>query len=152
MISVELLHHTPIEIVAIATAEPYNSKPSEGLVERVFVTGHRSIARHSIAVFRIKDISQSALRQLSRHPHINLTVGSTRYIDMSNTSTYTPSTFKGREDMKKVYEDAINNAMKSYRELKRMENEYDLKDISKLVLPLASTTHLTLSGNCQALS
>ena len=82
MSKVTLLHYTPIDPIIKATAMPYQSKESTGLVKRVFDSNHRSVVRHGMASFLIEGVSQSLLRQISRHPHLNLTVKSTRYCNM----------------------------------------------------------------------
>ena len=87
---IELLHYTPIEPLIRATSMPYQSKGSKGLVKRVWDSGHRSIARHGMASFLIEDVSQSLLRQISRHPHLNLTVKSTRSCHLPDAHVYVP--------------------------------------------------------------
>jgi thymidylate synthase (FAD) len=139
---IELLHYTPIEPIIKATAMPYQSKENKGLVKRVFESGHRSIVRHGMASFLVKDVSQSLLRQISRHPHINLTVKSTRYCDMSDTNFYIPD-IEYEADLKKI--------MVIYKKWKDYEGNEKEVDVAKQFLPLASTTDLVVSGNYQAL-
>lgn len=169
MSKITLLHYTPIEPIAKATAMPYRSKPTKGLVSRVFDSGHRSVVRHGMASFLIEGVSQSLLRQISRHPHINLTVKSSRYCDMGDTDIYTP--IENIKKLEKVVEKAIllnsgddvhidlareyNNDMSDvldiYKRWKRMEGEVKDIDVAKLFLPLGSTMDLVVSGNYQAL-
>lgn len=151
---VELLHYTPIEPIVKATAMPYQSKESKGLVKRVWDSGHRSIARHGMASFIIKDISQSLLRQISRHPHLNLTVKSTRYCDMSDADVYIPDILTDKDKLMLQYEyiEDMEIIMKIYNKWKDYEKlNKNLEDVAKLTLPLASTTDLVVSGNYQAL-
>ena len=150
---IELLYHVPVEILAIATGMPYQSEPTNGLVKRVFQSQHRSIARHAMAVFIVKDISQSLLRQISRHPHINLTVKSSRYCDMSDVGFYVPekALAKMGEDKREKYIEDMNQVMNKYREWKMLEGEEKDLDVSKLFLPLGSYTDYVFSGNYQAL-
>ena len=65
MAKITLLHYTPIEPIMKATAMPYQSKESKGLVKRVFDSGHRSVVRHGMAGFLIEGVSQSLPRQIS---------------------------------------------------------------------------------------
>lgn len=166
---VTLLNHTPIEPLMEATAMPYQSRKTKGLVKRVFGIGHRSIARHGMAIFLVEDVSQSLLRQISRHPHLNLTVKSTRYCDMTNTDVYLPipninelqrmrydqlqakfgDNFK--LDLAEEYENDMNDIMEIYKKWKYYEGDNAEVDVAKLFLPLASTTDLVVSGNYQAL-
>lgn len=155
---VTLLHYTPIEPLIKATAMPYQSKESNGLVKRVFDTGHKSVVRHGMASFLIEDVSQSLLRQISRHPMLNLTVKSSRYCDMSNTEIYTPI-----KNLKKIesgvldgylieeYKEDMDLIMSIYKKWKDYEGKEKEIDVAKLFLPLASTTDLVVSGNYQAL-
>lgn len=161
---IELLDFTSIEVLAQATSMPYQSKPTNDLVKRVFDTGHRSVVRHGMAVFLIKDISQSLLRQISRHPHINLTVKSSRYCDMSNVDYYIPiqglkniwgvntdNTDEKFEDIYEDYKSDMTLIMQIYRKWKNKEKGQKEVDVAKMFLPLASNTDIVLSGNYQAL-
>lgn len=148
---IELLDFTPVRVLTIATAEPYQSNASEKLVERVWNSGHRSIARHGMAVFKVTDVSQSLLRQLSRHPHINLTVKSSRYCNMSNAPVVLPPFLKdedideyisGYETTRKIYRYWLNHP-----EYTKEQG----RELAKLHLSLGSTTDLVVSGNYQAL-
>lgn len=152
MAKITLLHYTPIEPIIKATAMPYQSKESKGLVKRVFDSGHRSVARHGMASFLIEDVSQSLLRQISRHPHLNLTVKSTRYCDMQGADIYVPNKIAKNTDDYNQYLYDMGTIMKIYSKWKN-EYEGDEKevDVAKLFLPLASTTDLVLSGNYQSL-
>lgn len=147
---IELLHHTPIETIAKATSMPYRSKPSNKLVENVWNANHRSIARHGMAVFSVKGISQSLLRQLSRHPHINLSVTSTRYCDMNGSDIYVPNEVY-KQNRYDEYVSDMGHIMQTYSKWKDYEGEKKEADMAKMFLPLASTTDLVLSGNYQAL-
>lgn len=167
--NIKLLHYTPIEVLATATAQPYQSNPSNNLVKRVFDTGHRSVVRHGMASFLITDVSQSLLRQISRHPHINLTVKSSRYCDMSNSEYTVPeqglkdiwginskeklenNNFNNYEDLYKDYCRDMNTIMNIYIKWKELENNQKEVDVAKMFLPLASYTDIVLSGNYQAL-
>lgn len=153
---IELLHYTPAEPLIKATAMPYQSKETKGLVKRVFENGHRSVVRHGMASFLITDVSQSLLRQISRHPFINLTVKSSRYCDMSNANVYIPSKNllkmnKNYEDISNEYIDDIEKIMDIYKKWKFYEGNQKEVDVAKLFLPLASTTDLVMSANYQAL-
>lgn len=153
---IELLHYTPIEPLIKATAMPYQSKETKGLVKRVFENGHRSVVRHGMASFLITDVSQSLLRQISRHPHLNLTVKSSRYCDMSNANVYVPldNLSKLNDSVENTIDDYIsdmNEIMDIYKKWKSREGKQKEVDVAKLFLPLASTTDLVVSGNYQAL-
>lgn len=146
---VELLHHTPIEPLIKATAMPYQSKESKGLVKRVFDSGHRSVVRHGMASFLIEDVSQSLLRQISRHPMINLTVKSSRYCNFNDVEPYIP--YNLSYDEAKEYTSDYDKVMDIYKKWKDKEGSKKEVDVAKLFLPLASTTDLVVSGNYQAL-
>lgn len=153
---IELLHYTPIEPLIKATAMPYQSRETKGLVKRVFENGHRSVVRHGMASFLITDVSQSLLRQISRHPHINLTVKSSRYCDMSDSNIYIPESNLLKlndsvEDVIDEYTFDMNKIMDIYKKWKFYEGNQKEIDVAKLFLPLASTTDLVMSGNYQAL-
>ena len=148
--NITLLHHTPIEVFIKATAMPYQSKETKRLVKRVFDTGHRSVVRHGMASFLVEGVSQSLLRQISRHPHINLTVKSTRYCDMNNADIYIPPNVEKIGNLDEYLND-MEFIMYIYKKWKSYEGEEKEVDVAKLFLPLASTTDLVMSGNYQAL-
>jgi thymidylate synthase (FAD) len=153
---IELLHYTPIEPLIKATAMPYQSKETKGLVKRVFENGHRSIVRHGMASFLITDVSQSLLRQISRHPHLNLTVKSSRYCDMGDTNVYIPENNLNKlnnsyENILDEYTFDMEKIMDIYKKWKFYEGNQKEVDVAKMFLPLASTTDLVMSGNYQAL-
>lgn len=147
---IQLLHYTPIEPIIKATAMPYQSKESRGLVKRVWNSNHRSIARHGMVSFLIEDVSQSLLRQISRHPHINLTVKSARYCNMQGADIYVPDRVIKDNKYNEYIED-MGRIMKLYSKWKEYEGDEKEVDVAKLFLPLASTTDLVVSGNYQAL-
>lgn len=150
MFRITLLHHTPIDSIVKATAMPYQSEESRGLVKRVWDSNHRSIARHGMASFLIEGVSQSLLRQVSRHPHISLMVKSTRYCDMKDSFAYTPTEVSKIGKCNEYAED-MDKIMDIYAKWKGYEGDRKEVDVAKQFLPLASTTDLVLSGNYQAL-
>jgi thymidylate synthase (FAD) len=150
-LKIELLDFTPVKVVAVATAEPYQSNASERLVRKVWDSGHRSVARHGMAVFKVTDVSQSLLRQLSRHPHINLTVKSSRYCDMSEAPVVIPPFIEDKD---------IDDYIQDYELTRTFYREWvhrpgytkeQGRELAKLHLSLGSTTDLVVSGNYQAL-
>jgi len=150
---VSMLDATSIDALVKACNQPYQSEGGEALVKRVWDSGHRSIARHGMISFEVEGVSQSLLRQLSRHPHINLTVKSSRYCDMTEEiqNGVVPPFAKETErailirnyDIACNYYEALLNAT-GYTTEQRHE-------LAKLVIPLGATLTLTLSGNYQAM-
>lgn len=147
---VTYLHHTPISVLAQATAMPYQSEPTPDLVRRVWDKGHRSIARHGMISFLVQDVSVSLLTQISRHPHINLTVQSSRYCDMSERECVVPPHVKS-EDLA-YYEHCMDIAIELYRHwnTRKGYSNKEQQEISKMFLPKASTVDMVVSGNYQA--
>ena len=130
---------------------PYQSKQSLDVVERVWESGHRSVARHGTASFLVEGVSQSLLRQLSRHPHINLTEKSSRYCDMADVEIVVPPFISMADRFE--FNDDYEKIMKIYRKWAKREgySRGQRQELAKLMLPLGSTTDLVLSGNYQAL-
>lgn len=154
---VKLIEVSGMESVRIATGEPYqtNSKNMDKIAYGVWKKGHRSITRHSIISFKVDNVSQSLLRQLSRHPHINLTVKSSRYCDMSDVGVTLPDNINKLNEvdiMKNEYENDMTVIMDTYKKWKAFEDDKGKKlDIAKQFLPLGSQTSLVVSGNIQAI-
>ena len=151
---IKLLEISGVESIRQAAVMPYQSKAKDldKLAYRVWKAGHRSIARHSNISFLVEGISQDALRQLSRHPHINLTVKSTRYCDFKDTTFFMPEWIEKSEyEHDEMFHNDFNRVMELYDKWRRIEKGYGKEDIAKLFLPLMSTTDLVMSGNIQAM-
>ena len=148
---VTLIENTSSMAVVKATAMPYQSKENLAVVGRVWDSGHRSVARHGTASFMVEGVSQSLLRQLSRHPHINLTVKSSRYCDMAEVETVVPPFISSFDRF--VFNDDYEKIMSIYKKWASREgySRSQRQELAKLMLPLGSTTDLVLSGNYQAL-
>ncbi len=148
---VSLIDCTPIDAIKKAAAMPYQNPESEMLVGRVWASGHRSIARHGMASFLVEEVSQSLLKQLSRHPHINLTVKSSRYCSFEDSIAAVPPflAFEDRLD----YSCDLNTVMAIYDRWNKKEGytKEQNRELAKMMLPLAITTDLVVSGNFQAL-
>jgi thymidylate synthase (FAD) len=149
---VELIELTSVEALARAVAKPYRSKKSKELVRKVWKSNHRSIARHSNASFDVEGISVSLLTHISRHPHINLTVESSRYSSMSHKKPVVPPFILNSSELGEYVKD-YNLIMDIVRkwENKEVLNEYQRKHTAKLFLTKNSTLDLIVSGNYQAL-
>ena len=148
---VELLFNSGIEIVEEACKIPYQTKKAKGLAKRVWNSGHRSVARHSVVVFKIEGVSQSLLRQISRHPHINLTVESSRYCDMQGNEIYVPDSIIKNVELETKYNEDMQKIKDIYSQWRLIEENIEVDDISKLFLPLGSTMEMIISGNYQAM-
>ena len=149
---IKILEISGVEAIRQAAVMPYQSKAKDldKLAYRVWKAGHRSIARHSNISFLVEGISQDALRQLSRHPHINLTVKSTRYCDFKDTTFFMPE-WIDETGLGVDFEKDFSNILETYAKWQRIEKDYDKEDTAKLFLPLMSTTDLVMSGNIQAM-
>jgi thymidylate synthase (FAD) len=151
---IKILEISGEESIKQAAMMPYQTQTKDAakLAYRVWKANHRSIARHSNISLEIKDISQDALRQLSRHPHINLTVKSTRYCDFTDTKMFMPEWVKEMPlDLKLGYEATFNHFIDIYKKWQKIEQENGQEDTAKLFLPLMSTTDLIMSANIQAM-
>ena len=150
---VELIEIGGLKGILDSAEMPYQTKSKNPvkLANRVMGYGHKSIARHSIITFRVDNVSQSCLRQISRHPHLNLTVKSSRYCDMSDVGYYVPKSLNGNKEGAKEYHEDMKTIMSIYKKWHNYEELIGLKDLSKMFLPLASQTDLIISGNIQAM-
>lgn len=148
---VRVLDITPLYPIEQACSKPYRSKASSELVERVYHAGHRSIARHAMASFDILGVSVNTLIQLSRHPHVNLTVESARFCDMAGNEFVIPPFIKP-EDLEEYIADQTS-IIKLYEKWANKEGytKKQQRELSKLFLQRAIKINLTLSGNYQAL-
>lgn len=101
--------------------------------------------------FLVQDVSVSLLTQISRHPHINLTVQSSRYCDMGKRDFVVPPFLK--DEHIKYYKDGISIIMEFYAAWREGKGYTDKEqqEISKMFLPKASTVDMVVSGNYQAM-
>jgi thymidylate synthase (FAD) len=148
---IKILEISGEESIKQAAMMPYQTQTKDAtkLAYRVWKANHRSIARHSNISLEIKDISQDALRQLSRHPHINLTVKSTRYCDFTDTNFFIPDWVE--DGLVELMVDDFDTILDIYKKWQKIEQENGQEDTAKLFLPLMSTTDLIMSANIQAM-
>lgn len=150
---IKLIEVSGQESVKCAVKMPYQTEPKniDKLIMNVWNLGHKSIARHSNIAFLVKDVSQSLLRQISRHPHINLTVKSSRYCNMAESKSYMPKWVNKDFALGHEYSEDYKTIMEIYKKWAIIEEEYQKEDTAKQFLPLCSNTDLVVSGNIQAM-
>lgn len=149
---VKLIDYSSVGVCE-SSKKPYDTVTArpDALAKRVFDLGHRSIGRHGNVVFEVDGLSQDALRQLSRHPHVNLTVKSARYCSMEDVQCFTPTWLQEIPILQLEFEKDYELIMRIYAKWRSHEEQFDKKDTAKLFLPLASTTSLYISGNFQSI-
>jgi len=81
MISIELLHYTPKEVLLTAISQPYKKESSDlNLANKIInVLKHESVAEHVQMNFLIKGVSRLELQEHMRHRISSTTCESTRY-------------------------------------------------------------------------
>lgn len=99
---VELINCTenPIETMAIAGSNCYDSSPTKGLVMHCLNSGHHSIMEFVDFHFKISGVSRSLMSQLTRHRHASFAIRSQRYCREDGFEVVMP---KGMDANKKYY-------------------------------------------------
>ena len=138
----------PIKAMAIAASKCYDSKPTEGLVDRALQSGHTSIAEHAKFEFNIKGVSRVATHQLVRKRiGFSYAQRSQRYCNEENFDYVLPSTIK-ESKYKERYVEIMKELSSFYSDMVSSDIP---KEDARFVLPNANHTTLILSNNMRSL-
>ncbi|MCS7280773.1 MAG: FAD-dependent thymidylate synthase [Desulfobacterota bacterium] len=155
-LKVELLFITPDaeRLIELAGRTAYQSfgKIKKGS-HREFVrmlrrSGHHSVLEHAYATFRISGISRACSHQLVRHRLCSFTQKSQRYVDEKNFSYVLPPSIEENSEAKKVFEEFMETAKKTYVRLKELGIK---NEDARFVLPNATETEIVLTANFREL-
>lgn len=177
--NVELLTYTqePEKIVAAAAKLCYSKSEIGTLMDnltdekvcefldRLSNLGHASPTEHASFTFGIEGVSRSFLAQISRHRIASLSVQSQRYVDMELANCIVPPEISGRDSIKELFHDAVNDAFYSYADIKdALTKEYvsagmterDAKkkaqEDARYVLPEGCSTKMIITMNARELN
>ena len=145
----KILTHTPENLIGESAKTCYASKPLEEggkdiTHQLVHGNGHLAVLRFAFVVVKIEDISRSCSDQVVRSSHLNYMVQSMRYVKASKMKFIMPKglTDEQQEMMTKNWEYAIA----TYESL---VDSGIKKEDARAVLPMNTSTNMTVSGNLQ---
>jgi len=176
-LKVILLRHTPEpeETVAMAAKLCYSAsdvgslkekikkKEQKSFVEKLMNIGHLSPIEHSSFTFAIEGISRACSHQLVRHRIASYSQQSQRYVSENRSQTepqtfdyIIPSSIFQDKDAKKVFENFMLEAQRTYDFLLKRLNEKGIKgelanQDARFVLPNAAETKIMVTMNAREL-
>lgn len=133
------------------------TRKNEDYLNHVISVGHESVLAHASATFFIEDVSRGLTHELIRSRFLAFSQESQRYVDTSQNGIALPPLVEqaGFEDAHRVMIEACADAFERYEELvsvfeSRGVPRKQAREAARAVLPNATTTSLTVSGNLRA--
>jgi thymidylate synthase (FAD) len=111
-------------------------------------SGHESVLEHAYATFRITGGSRAFTHQIVRHRLCSFSQQSQRYVDEKEFGFVVPPSVAGDEMARRLFEDAVESARKSYAELQQLGIT---REDARYVLPNAVESEIVLSANFREL-
>ena len=125
-----------------------SDKELNAILEQVVGLGHTSVIEHTAFTFAISDVSRSLTHQLVRHRIASYAQQSQRYVNLNEPNFVTPPKIEKDKDMKKAYEETMENIWEQYNKL--LELGIPAED-SRYVLPNAACTNIIVTMNARSL-
>jgi thymidylate synthase (FAD) len=126
--------------------EKWSGNDKENLIRRVVEKGHRSVLRHGVFTFMLRDVSRVLTHQLVRHTAgVAISQQSQRYTKLDDDRCYyvTPDSIKFSSFNQK-YEDTMKDLQDFYLEM--IDNDIEAED-ARFILPNATKSNIMFSGN-----
>lgn len=161
--NVELLYHTPDPERAVATAarlcyapvgakELLETMPEErmrSVLTTILESGHYSTLEHASYTFAVDGVSRALTHQLVRHRIASFNQQSQRYVKFTkDVPVVKPETIASDPEKSKIFDEAIENAVKSYQAL--LEAGVPAED-ARYLLPNAAETKIVITMNIRSL-
>lgn len=135
-----------------AASDGEGGTESDRLFRHIMRSGHASTTEHIAYTFAVEGVSRALLAQLTRHRQLSFSVQSQRYVkfgsdDKAGGFDYvTPASLEGMAA--DTYADFMTEAQRVYDALRA----YGVPaEDCRMVLPLAATCNLVLTGNLRAI-
>lgn len=141
---VELVRITvdPIEAMALAGSNCYDSMPTEKLIDQVYKSGHHTILEFAYVHFHIEGVSRALTHQLVRHRIATYAQRSQRYVKERNFEYVTPASIKQNPHALKIFEYCMRVLGTQYETL--LELDIPGED-ARFVLPNACASVIDVS-------
>ena len=125
-----------------------SEKELNAILEYVMKLGHTSVIEHTCFTFAISDVSRSLTHQLVRHRIASYAQQSQRYVNLNEPNYVVPPTIEKDKEMKKAYEETMENIWNEYNKL--LDMNIPAED-SRYVLPNATCTNIVVTMNARSL-
>jgi len=161
--SVRLIAHTPFPDYCVAQAarlcyskgtaaerftEEMTDSQVRSFLERLRRSGHLSPFEHVSFSFAVDHISRVCSHQLVRHRLASFSQQSQRYVSMEFPKVVCPPSVEGREDARKIFEEACGKAHEAYLALCALGIP---KEDARYLLPHGFETSLVVTMNAREL-
>lgn len=149
MSKVEVIQHTkdPIDSMAKAAAECYNSEPTPTAVLHCLDSGHLSIAEFVDFHFRISEVSRAYSHQQVRHRIASYAQRSQRYAD-ENFGYITPPSIQNNGEALSIYLQTMGQLRYNFAKLQELGIP---KEDARYILPNAHLTSIHVKFNGRTL-
>lgn len=127
----------PIETIAKAASNCYDSKPSNKILSHCYESGHHSIFEFAEFHFHITGISRACSHQLVRHRTANFAQRSQRYVNEGNYDYVTPNSISSNSKVLQLYHQYNDTIKVFYKEM--VNNGIPAED-ARYILPNACCT------------
>ena len=143
----------PEELITSSARVCYASQPKTPdanvkLIRNLKDWGHLSMFEHACATFLVEGVSRACTHQLVRHRIASFSQQSQRYVNESGFDYVTPPTVEKDPKVKKVYDEAVEYARKSYKELMELGVP---KEDARFLLPNATSSKIVVTMNFREL-
>jgi thymidylate synthase (FAD) len=129
-------------------SEPKIEGANEKLIRNLRSWGHLSTFEHASATFLIEGVSRACTHQLVRHRLASYSQQSQRYVNEEGFEYVTPHSVEKDSALKAKYDEAVENARKSYKEL---INSGIPKEDARFLLPNAVAAKIVVTMNFREL-
>lgn len=144
---------------------PETAKTQDYVTKNIIGKGHESVLEHVSATFYITGVSRSLTHELIRHRHLSFSELSQRYVDMADVQYVMPPAIRDGiqqnepdatpEEMDAHWQWMFSDVAEDYNggvsELTSMGcSRKQAREASRTVLPNATETKLTVTGNLRA--
>ena len=122
-------------------------KDPQKTLGKIVGMGHHSVIEHATFTFSVEGVSRSLTHQLVRHRIASYSQQSQRYVSMDKPTYVIPKTVEADPELKKIYEDTMQDIWRSYNKLVEKIPPED----ARYVLPNGCTTNITITMNAREL-
>ena len=133
---------------SIDELEKSSDKEFSTILKHVMNLGHTSVIEHTYFTFGISGVSRSLTHQLVRHRIASFAQQSQRYVNLKDPVFVTPPKIAKNVQMKKAYEDTMQEIWTQYNKL--LEMGIPAED-ARYVLPNATCTNIIVTMNARSL-
>jgi thymidylate synthase (FAD) len=148
---------------------PETADTRDYVTKNILGKGHESVLEHATATFYITGVSRSLTHELIRHRHLSFSELSQRYVNVHDVAMVNPPLFRegmalvapemDAETREQHFQDneywkeareGYGELMDEFTELFPDKSRKELREAARCVLPNATETKLSVTGNLRA--